>query len=342
MRYNCMATPLDFTFSMQMPGAPIASTDRMEASVRLDGHTSHDYWQVLPKFALQYEWNNNNIYASATRGYRSGGYNVQMFSDLVQLEARNSMKTAMMASDVFSKYATIIEAMMPVYDIDPKASSLYKPEYTWSYEVGAHLTLWEKRLQMDLSAFYMDTKDQQVSRFVESGAGRITLNAGRSRSFGGEAAINAYLTQAFALNLTYGYTNSKFKEYATNTASNTEDNHINYKGNYVPFAPMHTFNIGGGYLFTLGAASLFDTIEVSTHYSGAARIYWTEQNNVQQPFYAALNARVAFKKKNGEIALWGKNLLNKKYSTFYFESMDNGFMQKGKPVQLGVELRCRF
>lgn len=43
----------------------------------------------------------NSVYATVSRGYRSGGYNVQMFSDLVQSELKNSMKTAMMESDVF-------------------------------------------------------------------------------------------------------------------------------------------------------------------------------------------------------------------------------------------------
>ncbi len=28
-------------------------------------------------------------------------------------------------------------------EIDVKASTTYKPEYSWNYEVGSHLTLWE-------------------------------------------------------------------------------------------------------------------------------------------------------------------------------------------------------
>ncbi len=38
-----------------------------------------------------------------------------------------------------------------------KATTQYKPEYSWNYEVGSHLTLWEGRLWADLAAFYMDT-----------------------------------------------------------------------------------------------------------------------------------------------------------------------------------------
>ena len=41
-----------------------------------------------------------------------------------------------------------------------KTSTTYKPEYSWNYEVGSHLTLWEGRLWADVAAFYMDTRDQ--------------------------------------------------------------------------------------------------------------------------------------------------------------------------------------
>ena len=40
--------------------------------------------------------------------------------------------------------------------------------------------------------------------------------------------------------------------------------------------------------------------------------------------------------------IWVRNALDKKYATFYFESMGNGFMQKGRPVHFGVDIRCRF
>ena len=43
----------------------------------------------------------------------------------------------------------------------------------------------------------------------------------------------------------------------------------------------------------------------------------------------------------GQIDFWVRNALNKDYASFYFESMGNGFMQKGRPVQAGIELRCR-
>ena len=96
--------------------------------------------------------------------------------------------------------------MVPAKEINVKTSTTYKPEYSWNYEVGSHLTLWEGRLWADLAAFYMDTRDQQLSQFAESGLGRITINAGKSRSYGAEASLRASVTKELSLNASYGYT----------------------------------------------------------------------------------------------------------------------------------------
>ena len=65
-------------------------------------------------------------------------------------------------------------------------------------------------------------------------------------------------------------------------------------------------------------------------------------NTVSQAFYGTLNGRISFQKGHGQIDFWVRNALDKEYASFYFESMGNGFMQKGRPVQAGIELRCRF
>lgn len=75
---------------------------------------------------------------------------------------------------------------------------------------------------------------------------------------------------------------------------------------------------------------------------GAGRVYWTEENTVSQSFYGTLNGRISFQKGRGQIDFWVRNALDKDYAAFYFESMGNGFMQKGRPIQAGIELRCRF
>lgn len=345
MEYNSAAATTNFNFSMKMgnPANPqIIESQGLEGNAAYLGKESTDYVQLLPKFALQYEWNKgNNIYATAARGYRSGGYNIQMFSDLVTGVLSNSMMDAIMTDPNFSRFSAMIEQMKKELP-EVSDATKYKPEYTWNYEIGSHLTLWEGRLLADLSTFYMDTRNQQIAKFAENGLGRITVNAGKSHSYGAEASLRAALTTAFTVNASYGYTYATFKEYATNVKVDGETKEISYNGNYVPFVPKHTLSLGGQYIFRINPGHWLDRIQVNANYTGAGRIYWTEQNDVSQSFYGTLNGRLSLQKGNGQIDFWVRNALDKDYAAFYFESMGNGFMQKGRPIQAGIELRCRF
>ncbi|WP_300724496.1 TonB-dependent receptor [uncultured Bacteroides sp.] len=313
------------------------------------GKLKHDYVQLLPKFALQYNFNKrNNVYVTVSKGYRSGGYNLQMFSDILQGDMQTSImkdvadvtipavnNVAMIDDETKGEIIGILNKLAAERNTDVRAATLYKPEYSWNYEVGTHLTMLKGKLQADMAAFYMDTHDQQISRFVNSGLGRITVNAGKSRSIGFEAAVRAQVSDVFSLNGNYGYTYATFTDY---TLSDTQ----NYDGNYVPFVPKHTFSIGAQYVFNLKKGAIFDNIAVNANYRAAGRIYWTESNDASQALYGTLNGRIDFNKGDGQISLWINNALDKKYEAFYFQTMNRGFAQYGRPLQVGIDIRCRF
>lgn len=343
MNYNSSTNmPFNFLFKMSPMPMPIEVKD-LKALSAFEGELSTDYLQVLPKFSLQYSWNKmNNVYATISKGYRSGGYNIQMFSEIIQGSLRNSMIDAVANTKEFSKLAGMLENLKKD-GVNIKDATLYKPEYSWNYEIGSHMTMFDGRLQADVAAFYMDTHDQQISRFAASGLGRITVNAGKSRSIGGELALKAQITDNFILNGNYGYTNSKFTEYISNYKdAQGKLQEVSYNGNYVPFVPEHTFTVGGQYIFRMKSGAWLDNIIVNANYKGAGRIYWTEQNNAYQNLYGTLNGRISLNKGNGQIGIWINNALNTEYQAFYFESMNRGFAQMGRPMQIGVDLRCRF
>lgn len=325
-------TNINFDFKITVMPMPFKG---LNSSPKVNGNISHDYIQLLPKFALQYDFNkSNNIYASVSKGYRSGGYNIQMFSEIVQGEMINGM-IAVLDEKSHGMVSQMGGDKIPHYEFNIQETTMYKPEYSWNYEIGSHMTMFDGRLQADVAAFYMDTHDQQISRFAASGLGRITVNAGKSRSIGGELALKAQITDAFSLNGNYGYTHATFTDYVVS-------NEVNYNGNYVPFVPQHTFNIGGQYIFRMKSGAWLDNIMLNANYKGAGRVYWTEQNNAYQNLYGTLNGRISLNKGNGQIGIWINNALNTKYQAFYFESMNRGFAQMGRPMQIGVDLRCRF
>ena len=325
-------TNINFDFKIAVMPMPFKG---LNTSPKVNGNISHDYIQLLPKFALQYDFNkSNNIYTSVSKGYRSGGYNIQMFSEIVQGEMINGM-IAVLDEKSHGMVSQMGGDKIPHYEFNIQETTMYKPEYSWNYEIGSHMTMFDGRLQADVAAFYMDTHDQQISRFAASGLGRITVNAGKSRSIGGELALKAQITDAFSLNGNYGYTHATFTDYVVS-------DEVNYNGNYVPFVPQHTFNIGGQYIFRMKSGAWLDNIMLNANYKGAGRVYWTEQNNAYQNLYGTLNGRISLNKGNGQIGIWINNALNTKYQAFYFESMNRGFAQMGRPMQIGVDLRCRF
>ena len=307
---------------------------------RYNGKLSKDYIQLLPKFALQYDFHQgkSNVYASVSKGHRSGGYNYQMFSELLQSSLKNDMMRQS-KSEIMEKagnYASMVGQYFPETGENPDAQQAveYKPEYTWSYELGTHLSLFDGKLQADLAAFYMQTYDQQLSRMADSGLGRITVNAGESESYGVEANLIANLNRHLQLNASYGYTHATFVKY---NAGEDED----YSGNYVPFVPMHTLNVGGSYAFHF-KDSWVKSLTLGANLTGAGKIYWTEANHVSQDFYTTLNGYVSLQTNAVTIDLWGRNLTDNEYTTFYFESMGRGFEQRCKPFQMGVDVKFHF
>ena len=293
--------------------------------VSISGKESDDFVQLLPKFALKYNLNkNDNIYATVSKGYRSGGYNIQMFSDLIEAKMQSN-PNATTGDDNIKKTIT------------------YKPEFSWNYEAGSHLSLWDGKIWADVAAFLMDTRDQQITQFSPSGLGRMMVNAGHSQSKGFEIGLRSSITKDFSINLNYGYTEAKFKNYV-DSVKNTEGNYeaVNYKGNYVPMIPRQTLSLGAEYGFSFGSKALVNRLILQAQYSGAGKIYWTEENTVSQSFYGTLNTRASIVMKDVQVDFWAKNLLDKDYATFYFESMGSSYMQKGRPMQLGVDLRYKF
>ena len=77
-------------------------------------------------------------------------------------------------------------------------------------------------------------------------------------------------------------------------------------------------------------------------WNGVGRIYWNEENSLSQAFYAIWNASLSWEKGHYGVSLWGKNLLNEDFKTFYFKSIGNNFFAKGKPLQFGVSLHLNL
>ena len=288
---------------------------------------SHDkgFFQFLPKVALTYSLGNNlgNVYALVSKGYRSGGYNIQMFSDILQ---KDLMANGKDISSLQNETKTL-EHTAEDYDAIEETIS-YKPEESWNFEIGTHLNLFDNLLHFDLALYYMQIRNQQLSIMEpNNNYGRMMVNAGKSHSCGLEASLRGrLLDNALDWNVTYSFTNAKFDEYDT------------FKDNYVPFVPQHMMSAMLDY--HLGS------LTIGANLNAQGKTWWDEANTYAQKFYALLGAHVDYDFGPVVVSLWGRNLTDTKYNTFAVESKAAGqplrFAQRGNPIQLGCDVNIHF
>ena len=315
-----------------------------QATYHLTSHVvdsrSKTYTQLLPKFGLTYNFDENigNIYALVSKGYRAGGYNIQMFSDVLQTELNAHQQDAMRGD-------YDVEHTTQDYD-NIEETIAYKPEESWNFEVGTHLNLFDGQMHFDLALYYMQIRNQQLSQMSPTyNYGRIMTNAGKSHSCGLEMSLRGRaVDNALDWGVTYAFTNAKFDEYDAGKEQIKSSEYVlrydiyDYKDNYVPFIPQHTFSAMADYhigKFTIGA-----------NLSGQGKIWWDEANTYSQKLYALLGAHADYDFGPVVVTLWGRNLTNTHYNTFAIQSSAAGgtryFAQKANPIQVGLDVNIHF
>ncbi len=330
MKYDNLSE-IGYKMGAMRPGMPEMIPDFRTVSVPFKGEEKLDYLELLPKFAVNFTTGAGDLYATVTRGYKAGGFNTQIFSDILQ----NKLKTALMADAMGAMGRPSTPAEPSPYD--EASVTTYDPEYSWNYEVGGHLHFAEGRLGVDFAAFWIECKDQQLTVFPDGSAtGRMMSNAGASRSQGAELSVAWTPNDKFMLSANYGYTHAKFEDYKDFVKNDAGERvEVDYAGNYLPYAPQHTASLMASYRIPVNCAVL-DDITLNASYQGAGKIYWNEANTLEQNFYSLLNASVELRKGDYKLSLWGRNITDTDYYTFYFMSVGNSFMSQGKPCRWGA------
>ena len=281
------------------------------------GHLSRHFVQVLPKFSATYHINNlNNLFLNVSKGYKAGGFNTQMFSDVLQQRLMRML------------------GIGATYSVDEIVG--YKPEVAWNFELGSAFSTTDKKLSGQANVFYLDCRDRQLTIFPDgTTTGRVMTNAGKTRSWGAEIRLAFTPWSHTTFNASYGYTNAKFVKY--------NDGKADYKGKFVPYSPEHTLWLEAQHAIDINQQSRWcRQLLLGANLSGAGRIYWDEANSLLQPFYALLGANVTLVAKGFTLQLWGTNLTGTSYSTFRFVSIGHEFLQQGRKRMLGATLRINL
>ncbi len=285
-----------------------------EIDIHDSGRLGQTFRELLPNFSVTYNMRNSAIFVSAAKGYKAGGYNTQMFSNILQSKMMSVMGQA------------------PEHDVDKMVS--YRPEVSWNYEIGGHISCDGGRVYSTFSAFCIDVRDQQVTVFPEGDAtGRMMTNAGRTRSVGAELTLNYTPVTKWMFNLSYGYTHATFRKFHNGITD--------LSGNRVPYAPSNTLFLSATYRLPV-KSSWIKAVTFTPTLRGTGSIYWDEENLYRQPFYAELGASVRFEHDWWSLDLWGKNLTDTSFDVFRYESIGNNFFQSGLPVRGGLTVRINL
>jgi len=293
------------------------------AKALLEGRSSDDFLELLPKGVIKYQINPaSHLYVSASRGYKAGGNNIQIFADLLQEALEGAMRQGEMTEEqVNSRIA-------------------YKPEYSWNYELGGQLDIISNTLTTNFALYYIDVRDVQITQFINNRGGRMVSNAGKAVSKGFEVGLKARPCNGFYLYANYGFADARFKDYLVKDGDGKIVN--NYTDNHIPFAPGSTFSVGGSISYDFKHKTILDRFTFDTNFAGIGKTYWAEDNEMSQGFYGTLNAHLALEKSIFTLEFWGKNILDRDYDAFLFESMGSYYAQKSKPARWGASLKIKL
>jgi len=173
---------------------------------------------VAPRFIASYKVSDAlTLNAQASRGFRLGGVN----------DALNLPLCTPQDSATYSGRPT------------------WKDETAWNYEVGAKSTLFGGRAALNVSAFYMDISNLQLTVTAGSCSSRLIFNAEKARSQGLEAEFTASPSQHLDFSVSVGLNDSKLL--STDTSSTGDVVSGIEDGNRLPSVPRVQATAGATY-----------------------------------------------------------------------------------------------
>lgn len=246
------------------------------------GKTKDSPW--TPKFGVEFKPDNSNLfYASASKGFRTGGANIPIAAGVCDAD----LTAAGFASQPAS----------------------YEPDGVWNYEVGAKNKLFDNRVQVSSSAFYIDWSNIQSRLFFPCGF-YIVENLGKATSKGFDIQLNAKVTDGFTLGGNVGYNSAKYtKTLPVGTAN------LVTKGDKLPISPW-TATVTGDLEFDLAGKSSYIHAEYR-YQSGYPNLI--EQNPINtsydpdyfdRPATSLVYLRAGMRFDALDVSVFANNLLN--------------------------------
>lgn len=248
------------------------------------------------------------VYASASRGFKSGGFNGAAANTLSQ--------------------------------VGP-----YRPEELNAYEVGVKSTLFDRALQLNVSGFYYDYRDKQEAQVAVTPVGNISglTNVPKSRIYGVDVEATAKPMQGLLLNFGLEYLNSKVTEWLAVSDQSVYPNVVlvDASGQSLAQSPKWQLNGGAEYGFEVGRdMKLTAGFDVSYKSATSGGVY--PQNATEA--YTVANVRLALSDISGNatLSLWCRNLFNEYYYPAAYRATGPYVRLAGQPRTVGATAEFAF
>ncbi len=245
----------------------------------------------------------------------------------------------------------------------------WKDEKAWNYELGMKSRLAGGRASLNVSAFYMDIRDVQLTVTAGSCSSRLILNVDKARSQGLEAEVTASPNEHFDFSVAASLNNSELRSTFTDAAGNVVSGIE--EGNRLPSVPEVQVNAAATYQWQVGTASRafvtgsyqhigsrftqigdhapgFGTVNLNSfdpNTIGGPLTQSTFTFNPELPAYDLVNLRVGLIRDNWEVALYLNNLTDER--AFLGLDQERGTRARvgyltNQPRTAGVTLRFAY
>ena len=220
----------------------------------------------------------------------------------------------------------------------------YQPETVTAYEIGAKSDLWDRHLRWNNSVYYYDYKNLQTQVLVTSGVISIA-NAASAHIYGLDSDMQALITEAFHVNSAFSYNHATYASYPgallSSPSGGTNSAVGSARGNFLPFAPEFTFNLGGDYSWTLPLGGI--NLAANAYYNQG--FYFEADNVIRQDAYVDLTSNLKWTAPGDHfwISLFGRNLLDKR-TIGYATTQSNGthLLEWAAPRTYGISIGAKL
>jgi iron complex outermembrane recepter protein len=271
---------------------------------------NNDYHATTPKVSVDYKLSDDlNLYATAAKGYRLGGY-IQPIQTTVGLCVAD-LQALGLKNPGFS----------------------YGSDSLWSYEAGAKSELLDNRLSVNAAAYYIDWKNVQQTFDLSCGS-PYTANFGSAVSYGGELEVRAKPAPGLTLGFDAGTTHATLTQVQPDVGASVGQRLLNtpswtaaVNGEYAWFpAPQWRAFVRSEYAWVGPSHGTYDVTAV----------------NYDNPSYGLLKGSIGLDAGRYELSVYADNLLNNHTIIQHVSIEETVSAYAPQPLTVGLHFTASF